>query len=76
MATHAFKHTNEAIAFITLYKAMPAEVKEEVKDMIINEAENEDAAFFTSLSLKSWEAEDEPGENDVWEKLYNEHKRI
>ncbi len=31
MAITAFKPTNEALAFMTLYKAMTAKVKEEVK---------------------------------------------
>ena len=31
MAIPAFKPTNEALAFMTLYKAMTAKVKEEVK---------------------------------------------
>jgi len=74
MAIAAAKHTNEALAFITLYKAMPAEVKEEVKEMIVSEAETEEAFLFTSLSLKSWEADDDLVENKLWEKLYNERK--
>jgi hypothetical protein len=76
MSTRVIKHTTEALAFFTLYKTMPAEVKEELKEMISTEAENEDAILFTSLSLKSWEADDDIEENKVWEKLYNDHKRI
>ncbi len=77
MATRAVKHTNEALAFITLYKTMPAEVKEEVKQMIVNDTESEESILFTSLSLKSWgESEDELEENKVWEKLYNEQRPL
>ncbi|HAL83821.1 MAG TPA: hypothetical protein DCO83_17580, partial [Mucilaginibacter sp.] len=54
----AVKHTNEALAFMTLYKAMPNEVKEEVKEMIVSDAENEEAFLFTSLSLNSWHADE------------------
>jgi len=75
METPAIKHTNEALAFITLYKTMPAEVKDEVKEMIVSEAENEEAFLFTSLSLKSWEADDVE-ENKLWEKLYNDRKGV
>jgi len=74
MGTAAVKHTNEALAFMTLYKTMPIEVKEEVKEMIVNEDETEDAAMFTSLSLQSWDNDLE--ENKVWEKLYNENKGV
>jgi len=76
MATPAIKHTNEALAFMTLYKTMPDDVKEEVKEMIVSEEENKDIALFTSLSLNSWEENDDLEENKVWEKLYNDHKRV
>jgi hypothetical protein len=76
MATLAIEHTNEALAFITLYKTMTAEVRQEVKEMIVNESENEEASLFTSLSLQSWEADDDLEENKVWEKLYNERKCV
>lgn len=76
MATPAIKHTNEALAFLTLYKTMPSDVKEEVKDMIVSESENEEASLFTSLSLTSWEADDDLEENKLWEKLYNERKSV
>ncbi len=76
MATPAIKHTNEALAFMTLYKTMPADVKAEVKEMIVSEDENKDTALFTSLSFKSWEENDDLEENKAWEKLYNEHKRV
>jgi len=76
MAIPAVKHTNEALAFITLYKAMPAEVKAEVKEMIVSDAESEDAILFTTLSLQSWEDDDDLEENKVWEKLYHEHNRV
>ena len=76
MEAPTIKHTNEALAFITLYKAMPAEVKNEVKELIVNDAENEEAFLFTSLSLKSWEADDDVEENKLWEKLYNDRKGV
>jgi hypothetical protein len=76
MATSAAKHTNEALAFMTLYKTMPSSVKEEVKEMIAYEAEHEEASLFTSLSLKSWETDEELEENKMWERLYNERKRV
>ena len=76
MSISVVKHTNEALAFITLYKTMPAEVKEEVKDMIVSEAENEETSLFTALSLQSWEEDDALEENKIWEKLYNERKRV
>ena len=74
MATPAVKHTNEALAFMTLYKTMPTKVKEEVKEMIVTEDETEDAAMYTSLSLQSWDNNLE--ENKVWEKLYNDQKGV
>lgn len=76
MGTPAIKHTNEALAFITLYKSMPSEVKDEVKELIVSEAENEEASLFTSLSLKSWEVDDDVEENKIWENFYNSRNDI
>lgn len=76
MDTPAFKHTDEALAFITLYKTMTSEIKKEVKEMIINETEDESTKF-TKLSLQSWDAENEDlDESKLWEKFYNESKNV
>ena len=77
MATASVKHTNEAIAFFTLYKSMNKEIKEEVKELIINEGEDEEAKLFTSLALNVWDADNDGLEqSDFWEKTYNERKGI
>lgn len=77
MEIQVFEHTNEALAFITLYKAMPSEIKKEVKEMIINEIDNEEAAVFTNFSLQSWDADNvNLEESQLWEKFYNESKNV
>lgn len=75
MATPAFKPTNEALAFMTLYKAMTPKVKEEVKQLIVDESETKEELDFMSLSLQTWNLEgDGLAENQLWERFYNERK--
>jgi len=77
MNTVAVKHSNEALAFITLYKTMPPDVKQEVKVMIENETENEEAAIFTTMSFQSWDAEEDvTSESELWEKFSNNQKDV
>ncbi len=78
MATPVLKHTNEALALITLYNAMTPEVKKEVKEMIVNETEDEETDMFTALSFQSWDAEDDNIEEEsaIWEKFYKELKNV
>lgn len=65
------KPTDEALAFITLYKAMNPKIKKEVKEMIINDFD--DQAAFTYLSLQSWDSETEGlDQSKLWEQFYNE----
>lgn len=75
MAIPVFKPTNEALAFMTLYKAMTAKVKEEVKQMIVDEPEAEEGLGFTAMSLHTWDLEgDGLAESQLWERFYNERK--
>ncbi|MEX8546738.1 MAG: hypothetical protein V5804_03975 [Mucilaginibacter sp.] len=75
MAIPAFKPTNEALAFMTLYKAMTPQVKEEVKQMIVDESDAEEGSEFTSLSFQNWDLEgDGLAESQLWERFYNERK--
>ena len=75
METTAFKPTNEALAFITLYKAMTPQVKEEVKQMIVGESDAEESSMFTWMSLQTWDLEgDGSAESQLWEKFYDERK--
>ncbi len=78
MATPVLKHTNEALALITLYNAMTPEVKKEVKEMIVNETEDEETDMFTALSFQSWDTEDDNIEEEsaIWEKFYKELKNV
>jgi len=77
MDARASKHTNEALAFMTLFKSMRPEIKEEVKEMIVHELENTDSEIFTSLSFQAWDAEDDAiKESEVWEKYYHERRKI
>lgn len=78
METTAFKHTNEALAFMTLYKTMAPEIQKEVKDMIVLETEDEERDMFTALSFEAWNKEDEHLEEEsaMWEKFYNEQKSV
>ncbi len=78
METTAFKHTNEALAFMTLYKTMAPEIQKEVKDMIVLETEDEEIDMFTALSFEAWDMENEHLEEEsaMWEKFYNEQKSV
>ncbi|MVN22928.1 hypothetical protein [Mucilaginibacter arboris] len=77
MKAPGFKHTNEALAFITLYKAMSPEIKEEVKAMIVDETNEAEALMFTTLSLQSWDLENEAlEESELWENFYNQSKDV
>lgn len=71
METTADNYTNEALAFITLYKTMSPKIKEQVKDMIVNDIEDKETDNFTSLSLQSWDnGNDGLEESKIWGKLY------
>ncbi len=74
----SIKHTNEALAFITLYKTMTPDVKKEVKEMIVKEIDDEETDMLTTLSLQSWDLEDEHLEEEsaIWEKFYQEQKNV
>lgn len=77
MEVPAIKHTNEALAFITLYNTMTSEIRKEVKEMITSETEDEETAMFTNLSLQSWDAENKDlDESKLWEKFYNKTKNV
>jgi len=78
MATPVLKHSNEALALITLYNAMTSEVKKEVKEMIVKETEDEETDMFTDLSFQSWDAKDDNIEEEsaIWEKFYKELKNV
>lgn len=69
------KPTDEALAFITLYKAMNPKIKKEVKEMIINDFDNQGA--FTYLSLQSWDSETEGlDQSKLWEQFYNKPRNV
>ncbi len=72
------KYTNEALAFITLYKTMAPEIQKEVKKLIITELEDEEVNQFTALSFEAWDAENNQleEENAIWEKFCNEQKGV
>lgn len=72
------KHTNEALAFMTLYKTMAPDVKKEVKEMIVTEIDDEETDTLTALSFQSWDLEDEHLEDEsvMWEKFYQEQKNV
>jgi len=78
MATPVLKHSNEALAFMTLYNAMTSEVKKEVKEMIVKETDDEETGMFTALSFQSWNAEDDNIEEEsaIWERFYKELKNV
>jgi hypothetical protein len=78
MTAYALKYTNEALAFITLYRTMRPEVKEEVRDMIIKETADNETDLLTSLSFQAWDEDTAAAieESNVWEKFYNNHKHV
>jgi hypothetical protein len=69
MAVPAYKHTNEALAFITLYKAMRPEIKEEVKEMIVQEVDENELStdMMTAISLDTFKDIWDAKENDQWD---------
>lgn len=78
MAPYAVRYTNEALAFITLYRTMRPEVKEEVRDMIIRETAENETDQLTSLSFQAWDENTAAvvEESKVWEKFYNNRKHV
>jgi len=71
------KHSKEALAFWTIFKAMKPEVKKEVSDMIVYEKALGDNSEITSdmmtaISLDSfWEIWDAP-QNEPWDDFIKE----
>jgi hypothetical protein len=66
----AIKHSKEALAFWTLFKAMKPEIKKEVRDMIINETILDDEIttdMMTAMSLDSFQEIWDAPENEHWE---------
>lgn len=50
---------------------MSPKIKEQVKDMIVNDIEDKETDNFTFLSLQSWDkGNDGLEESNIWEKLY------
>ena len=68
MAVLTNKHSKEALAFWTLFKAMKPEIKKEVHDMILHEATLDDEIttdMMTDISLDSF--------RKIWDAPQNEH---
>ncbi|HWD90053.1 MAG TPA: hypothetical protein VG367_18125 [Mucilaginibacter sp.] len=64
------KHSKEALAFWTLFKAMKPEIKKEVRDMMLSETSSDDnyeitTDMMTAISLSSFQ--------EVWDAPENEH---
>jgi hypothetical protein len=64
------KHSKEAQAFWTLFKAMKPEIKKEVRDMIVQEVSLETEYEFTTdimteISMRSFQ--------EIWDAPENEH---
>ncbi|MFB9843247.1 hypothetical protein [Mucilaginibacter ginsenosidivorans] len=64
------KHSKEALAFWTLFKAMKPEIKKEVRDMMLYETSLDNGNevttdMMTAISLESFQ--------EVWEGTENEH---
>jgi hypothetical protein len=72
MATLTVKHSDEALALWTLFKAMKPEVKKELRDMIMDETALEGGDEFTtdmmtSVSLESFQKIWDAPENEHWD---------
>ncbi len=66
MSALATKHSKEALAFWTLFKAMKPEVKEEVRNMIMDDNDYEITTDeMTAISLDSFQ--------QIWDSPENEH---
>ncbi|RYE09029.1 MAG: hypothetical protein EOP44_02520 [Sphingobacteriaceae bacterium] len=77
MEAQSAKYTNEALAFMTLYKTMAPEVQKEVKALIETENE-EDTDLLTAISFEAWDIENDKSEEEsaIWEKFLNEQKGV
>jgi hypothetical protein len=69
MATVTKKHSKEALAFLTLYKAMTPEVKVEVRDILIKTSV--DTSYEITTEMMTDLSEDAFGE--IWDKPENVH---
>lgn len=49
MAPYILKYTKEALAFITLYRTMRPEVKEEIREMISKEKAENPQVYYKKL---------------------------
>ena len=78
MTPYPIEYTNEALAFITLYRTMRPEVKEEVREMISKEKAENEIDQLTSLSFQAWDEDTKAviEESRVWEKFYNNRKNV
>ena len=78
MAPNTLEYTDEALAFITLYKTMSPEVKEEVREMITKERTVNEIDQLTSLSFQARDEDTKAvvEESKVWEKFYNNRKNV
>ena len=69
MTALALRHSDEAIALLTLFKAMKPEVKEEVRELIVNEQETaEDEVTTDMMTAVSMDAF-----GDIWDAPENDH---
>ena len=71
------KHSKEALAFWTIFKAMKPEVKEEVRDMIVYKTALDDNSEITSdmmtaISLDSFQEIWDAPENEHWDEFIKE----
>ena len=70
MAVLTNKHSKEALAFWTLFKAMKPEIKNEIRDMIMNETALNDEIttdMMTSISMASFQKIWDSPENEHWD---------
>lgn len=67
MSSHTLKHSKEAQAFLTLFKAMKPEVKREVRDIINREEEEIPTEILTAVSMDSFHELWDTPENEPWD---------
>ena len=67
MATQTLKHSKEALAFLTLFKAMKPEIKNEVRDIINREEEEIATETLTMASMDSFRELWDTPENEPWD---------
>lgn len=71
MGVQTIKPAKEALAFLTLFKSMRQDIKDQVKELILKDSEKEEITteVLTLASMESFKEIWDTPENDHWDKF-------